>query len=62
MPIERCALKLVHEDDTCFAPSSSRSLKVGHQPVAKSEIHHVAPLAQGASDQFKSLQPTCIRS
>ena len=29
------ALKLVHEDDTPFAPSSSRSSKVGHQPVAK---------------------------
>jgi hypothetical protein len=29
------ALKLVHEDDIPFAPSSSRSSRVGHQPVAK---------------------------
>ena len=28
-------LKLVHEDDTPFAPSSSRSSKAVHQPVAK---------------------------
>ena len=29
------ALKLVHEDDTPFAPSSSRFSKAVHQPVAK---------------------------
>ena len=29
------ALKLVREDDTPFAPSSSRSSKAVHQPVAK---------------------------
>ena len=29
------ALKLVQEDDTPFAPSSSRSSKAVHQPVAK---------------------------
>ena len=29
------ALKLAHEDDTPFAPSSSRSSKAVYQPVAK---------------------------